>query len=112
VQGRSQEYADDIDVGANLLADADSVLFVLDCVTSALAVIITRSIHISSIDIGVGGDNDSLVLVINDILGLTEQPPKFSKNFLLEARDIPGAMQKYVADVKAGVFPGDDNIFV
>jgi 3-methyl-2-oxobutanoate hydroxymethyltransferase len=49
--------------------------------------------------------------VINDILGLTEQPPKFSKNFLLEARDIPGAMQKYVADVKAGIFPGDDNIF-
>jgi 3-methyl-2-oxobutanoate hydroxymethyltransferase len=30
----------------------------------------------------------------------------------LEAKDIPGAMQKYVADVKTGIFPGDDNIFL
>tara|TARA_B100000768_G_C11044484_1_gene275664 strand:+ start:323 stop:532 length:210 start_codon:yes stop_codon:yes gene_type:complete len=42
-----------------------------------------------------------------DILGLTEQPPKFSKNFLLETADIPSALAKYVADVKNGVFPTD-----
>ncbi|MGB3611766.1 MAG: 3-methyl-2-oxobutanoate hydroxymethyltransferase [Cellvibrio sp.] len=112
VQGRSQEDADKILADAKLLAEAGADLLVLECVPSALAATITRSIPIPTIGIGAGRDTDAQVLVINDILGLTEQPPKFSKNFLLEARDIPGAMQKYVADVKAGVFPGDDNIFV
>jgi 3-methyl-2-oxobutanoate hydroxymethyltransferase len=111
VQGRSQEDADKILADAKLLADAGADLLVLECVPAALGATITQSIKIPTIGIGAGRDTDAQVLVINDILGLTEQPPKFSKNFLLEARDIPGAMQKYVADVKAGVFPGDDNIF-
>lgn len=111
VQGRSQEDADKILADAKLLADAGADLLVLECVPAALGAAITRSIPIPTIGIGAGRDTDAQVLVINDILGLTEQPPKFSKNFLLEARDIPGAMQKYVADVKAGIFPGDDNVF-
>lgn len=111
VQGRSQEDADKILADAKLLADAGADLLVLECVPAALGAAITRNIPIPTIGIGAGRDTDAQVLVINDILGLTEQPPKFSKNFLLEARDIPGAMQKYVADVKAGIFPGDDNIF-
>lgn len=111
VQGRSQEDADKILADAKLLAEAGADLLVLECVPAELGAAITRSIPIPTIGIGAGRDTDAQVLVINDILGLTEQPPKFSKNFLLEARDIPGAMQKYVADVKAGVFPGDDNIF-
>jgi 3-methyl-2-oxobutanoate hydroxymethyltransferase len=85
---------------------------VLECVPAALGARITREITIPTIGIGAGRDTDAQVLVINDILGLTEQPPKFSKNFLLEAKDIAGAMQKYVADVKTGVFPSDENIFV
>lgn len=112
VQGRTNEAAETILADAKLLADAGADLLVLECVPAALAAQITASIKIPIVGIGAGKDTDAQVLVINDILGLTEQPPKFSKNFLLEARDIPGAMQKYVADVKNGVFPGDDNIFV
>jgi len=112
VQGRTNEAAETILADAKLLADAGADLLVLECVPAALAAQITASIKIPIVGIGAGKDTDAQVLVINDILGLTEQPPKFSKNFLLEARDIPGAMQKYVADVKSGVFPGDDNIFV
>lgn len=112
VQGRAQEDADKILADAKLLADAGADLLVLECVPAGLGATITQSIPIPTVGIGAGRDTDAQVLVINDILGLTEQPPKFSKNFLLEARDIPGAMQKYVADVKSGTFPGDDNIFI
>lgn len=112
VQGRSQEDADKILADAQLLAAAGADLLVLECVPSALAAAITASIAIPTIGIGAGKDTDAQVLVINDILGLTEQPPKFSKNFLLETQDIPGAMRKYVADVKSGIFPGADNIFL
>jgi 3-methyl-2-oxobutanoate hydroxymethyltransferase len=112
VQGRDEISAEKIRQDAKILTDAGADLLLLECVPSSLAKQITESISIPTIGIGAGRDTDSQVLVINDILGLTEQPPKFSKNFLLEATDIPGAMQKYVADVKAGVFPGDENIFV
>jgi 3-methyl-2-oxobutanoate hydroxymethyltransferase len=111
VQGRDQEGAGKMLADAKLLADAGADLLVLECVPAALGAQITREISIPTVGIGAGRDTDAQVLVINDILGLTEQPPKFSKNFLLEANDIPGAMQKYVADVKAGIFPGDVNIF-
>ncbi len=112
VQGRDQAGAEKILADAKLLAEAGADLMVLECVPAALAAQITREIAIPVIGIGAGRDVDAQVLVINDILGLTEQPPKFSKNFLLESNDIPGAVQKYVADVKAGVFPGDENIFL
>lgn len=112
VQGRDDISAEKIRQDARILTEAGADLLLLECVPSLLAKQITDAISIPTIGIGAGRDTDSQVLVINDILGLTEQPPKFSKNFLLEANDIPGAMQKYVADVKAGVFPGDENIFV
>jgi 3-methyl-2-oxobutanoate hydroxymethyltransferase len=112
VQGRDEISAEKIRQDAKILTEAGADLLLLECVPSLLAKQITDAISIPTIGIGAGRDTDSQVLVINDILGLTEQPPKFSKNFLLEANDIPGAMQKYVADVKAGVFPGDENIFV
>ena len=83
----------------------------LECVPAALGARITREIAIPTVGIGAGRDTDAQVLVIIDILGLTEKPPIFSKKFLLEAYDIPVSMQKYVADVKAGIFPGDDIIF-
>ena len=111
VQGRDQESADKILADAKILTEAGADLMVLECVPADLGARITREIAIPTIGIGAGRATDAQVLVINDILGLTEQPPKFSKNFLLEANDIPGAMQKYVADVKAGIFPGDENIF-
>ena len=111
VQGRDEASAEKILADAKLLAEAGADLLVLECVPASLGARITREIAIPVIGIGAGRDTDAQVLVINDILGLTEQPPKFSKNFLLEANDIPGAMQKYVADVKAGIFPGDENIF-
>lgn len=111
VQGREPDQADKIYADAQLLTEAGADLLVLECVPSALAARITANIAIPTIGIGAGKDTDAQVLVINDILGLTEQPPKFSKNFLTEAGDIPGAMKKYIADVKAGHFPGAEHIF-
>jgi 3-methyl-2-oxobutanoate hydroxymethyltransferase len=111
VQGRDQAQADKLLADAKLLEQSGADLLLMECIPSALAAQITAGINIPTIGIGAGKDTDAQVLVINDILGLTEQPPKFSKNFLLETNDIPGAMQKYVADVKAGIFPAAENSF-
>lgn len=112
VQGRSDDQAEQILADAKALDDAGADLLVLECVPSALAKRITETVSMPTIGIGAGTDTDAQVLVINDILGLTEQPPKFSKNFLIEAGDIPSAMSKYVNDVKTGVFPSKEHIFL
>jgi len=111
VQGRSEEQADTIVRDAKLLDAAGADLVVLECVPTKVGKRVTEAVSMPTIGIGAGADTDAQVLVINDILGLTEQPPKFSKNFLVEAEDIPGALRKYNADVKAGVFPAAEHTF-
>jgi len=83
----------------------------LECVPAELTKKISRSVSIPTIGIGAGRDTDAQVLVINDILGLTETPPKFSKNFLEEAGTIPNALKKYASDVKSGLFPDTERMF-
>ena len=112
VQGRDKTQAEKILNDAKQLEAAGADLIVLECIPASLGAQITQALSIPTIGIGAGAGTDAQVLVINDILGLTEQPPSFSKNFLLEAADIPGAMQKYVADVKAGIFPSTEQSFV
>ncbi len=111
VQGREESQAQKIINDAKLLDEAGADLLVLECVPSKVAQIITESVSMPTIGIGAGGNTDAQVLVINDILGLTQQPPKFSKNFLLEARDIPGSMRKYSEDVRSGAFPSKEHTF-
>lgn len=111
VQGRSEEQAQQILADARALDDAGADLVVLECVPNELAKRVTQSVDMPTIGIGAGHETDAQVLVINDILGLTEQPPKFSKNFLVEANDIPGALRKYATDVKTGVFPATEHTF-
>lgn len=111
VQGRTVEQAQKLAEDARILEDAGADILLLECVPEDLASAITKNLTIPVIGIGAGKNTDAQVLVINDILGLTPQPPKFSKNFLLETKDIPSALEKYAADVKSDVFPGEENIF-
>ncbi len=111
VQGRQQDQAEIITRDALALEQAGADALVLECVPHSLGKHITQSLSMPTIGIGAGADTDAQVLVINDLLGLTEQPPKFSKNFLRETGDIAAAMAKYVSDVKAGNFPDQEHIF-
>lgn len=111
VQGRSDDAAENLVQDALALQEAGADLLVLECIPSALGDRVTDALSIPTIGIGAGKNTDAQVLVINDILGLTEQPPKFSKNYLLETRDIPSALKKYVADVKSGIFPTEAHQF-
>lgn len=111
VQGRSEAGAQRLRDAAAVLADAGADLLLMECVPENLADEIVSATSIPTIGIGAGRNTDAQVLVINDILGLTEQPPKFSKNFLTETGDIPGALRKFVADVKNHAFPETAHIF-
>lgn len=111
VQGRTPESAATLREDALILEGAGADIVLLEGVPAELASQITTSLHVPSIGIGAGRDTDAQVLVINDILGLTERPPKFAKNFLKETGEIQGALQRYTQEVKAGLFPADEHIF-
>lgn len=111
VQGRSAEGAQRIHDEATALAHAGADVLLMECVPTPLADQIAKELAIPTIGIGAGRNTDAQVLVINDILGLTEHPPKFSKNFLTETGDISGALRKFVADVKNNTFPEDAHTF-
>lgn len=105
VQGREQEQADNIIHDAKMLAAAGADCLVLECVPSSLSKKITDQVDIMTIGIGAGADTDGQVLVINDLLGITPTPPKFSKNFLNESNSIGEAISTYVKSVKSADFP-------
>ncbi|MFT7561123.1 MAG: 3-methyl-2-oxobutanoate hydroxymethyltransferase [Flavobacteriales bacterium] len=111
VQGRSDESAKKILNDALALEEAGADLVLLECVPAPVVDEISSALNVSTIGIGAGKNTDAQVLVINDILGLTPQPPKFSKNFLAETADIPSALIKFNQDVKLGVFPEKEHIF-
>ena len=112
VQGRDATTASQLLADAKSLEQAGCDLIVLECVPKPWQKKLAKpSPYLPTIGIGAGPNTDAQVLVINDILGLTEQPPKFSKNFLLETGHIAGAMQKFVSDVKMACFQGRNTVF-
>ncbi|MGH8213526.1 MAG: 3-methyl-2-oxobutanoate hydroxymethyltransferase [Rhodanobacteraceae bacterium] len=111
MQGKSGDAAARMREQARAVAEAGAELLVLESVPQALAARITEEIAIPTIGIGAGRDCDGQVLVLYDMLGITPgRRPKFSKDFLAGSESITAAIAAYVADVRAGRFPADENI--
>ncbi len=112
VQGRDRESAKQMIEDAVKLEEAGASILLLECVPSLLAEEVTQAVDIPVIGIGAGVATDAQVLVLHDMLGITPgRSPKFVKNFMEGAADIPSAIQNYVAAVKQGSFPGPDHSF-
>ena len=111
VQGREDAHANAILQDAQQLDKAGADLVVLECVPTALATAISQSVNMSTIGIGAGKNTDAQVLVVNDLIGLTQKPPKFSKNFLAETRSIAEAFKAFGDQVRTGEFPSSAHTF-
>lgn len=112
IQGREQEKADQILTDAIALQDAGAQLLVLECVPSKLAKRITQQLDIPVIGIGAGKETDGQILVMHDMFGISANyMPKFSKNFLAETGSMQAAIQQYIQDVEAGIFPAAEHTF-
>ena len=111
VQGRDKPDADRIFKEAKKLEDAGISMLVLECVPHKLAAEISKSLTVPVIGIGAGAQCDGQVLVLHDILGLTEPRPVFSKNFMENSSSIKDALQNYVDAVKNMSFPSEAHQF-
>lgn len=111
MQGKTGDAAARLRAEARAVERAGAELLVLESVPAALAGEITRESSIPTIGIGAGADCDGQVLVCYDMLGITPgRRPKFSKDFLAGRGSVREAIDAYAADVRAGRFPGPEQI--
>nr|MBS0020387.1 3-methyl-2-oxobutanoate hydroxymethyltransferase [Gammaproteobacteria bacterium] len=112
VQGREEAQAQGMLKDARTLEAAGAEILVLECVPAGLARAITQSLSIPVIGIGAGPDCDGQILVLHDLIGITPgKRPRFSKDFLLEAGTIQGALEAYANAVRGGTFPAMEHCF-
>ncbi|HXS32077.1 MAG TPA: 3-methyl-2-oxobutanoate hydroxymethyltransferase, partial [Steroidobacteraceae bacterium] len=108
IQGRNDEAAATLLRHARELADAGAAMLVLELMPAAVAKQITDALDIPVIGIGAGVACSGQVLVLHDMLGITQgRLPRFVRNFMEGSAGIGDAITRYVADVKARRFPDD-----
>ncbi len=106
IQGKGERSAGKILSDALLLESLGVSAIVLECVPSVLAKKVSSKLVIPTIGIGAGKDCDGQVLVIYDMLGITQgKLPRFVRNFVATEGMIPLAIRAFVKEVKAGSFP-------
>ena len=109
VRAKDEEEAEKLLSDAHLLEETGCFALVLEKIPASLAERVARELTIPVIGIGAGGAVDGQVLVVSDMLGMTNG---FSPRFLRRYADLhtvmTGAIQQYVDDVKKGDFPNED----
>jgi 3-methyl-2-oxobutanoate hydroxymethyltransferase len=108
VQGKSEEAALRLLDAARELEDAGIFALVLEGVPRDLARQVTEKLSVPTIGIGAGPDCDGQVLVITDLLGLSERAPgKFVKQYADIREEIARAARQFASEVEDGTFPDD-----
>jgi 3-methyl-2-oxobutanoate hydroxymethyltransferase len=108
VRAKEEAEAEKLIRDAKLLEEAGCFGIVLEKIPAALAERVAKELTIPVIGIGAGGNVDGQVLVVTDMLGMTND---FSPRFLRRYADlftiVTEAVGHYVEDVKSGDFPNE-----
>jgi 3-methyl-2-oxobutanoate hydroxymethyltransferase len=106
VRAKEQEEADRLLSDAKLLDECGCFAIVLEKIPAALAAKVAASVNVPVIGIGAGADVDGQVLVLHDMLGITQEfSPRFLRRYLNAGELMIGAVEQYVKDVKSKDFP-------
>ncbi|KTG27536.1 3-methyl-2-oxobutanoate hydroxymethyltransferase [Haloferax profundi] len=111
-QGTSKESAREILDLAKAHADAGAFSLVLEHVPANVATQVTEAIDIPTIGIGAGPDCDGQVLVIDDVVGMSDRVPPFAAQFGDVKAEMEKAVGAYRDAVEAREFPADEHSHV
>ncbi len=112
VQGRDSDKAREMIDSAKRLQDGGADIVLLECVPNKLGQAVTKALDVPVIGIGAGPDVDGQILVLYDILDITQgRTPRFVRNFQ-QNHDAPlAALQSYVKAVKDRSYPAPEHCF-
>ncbi|MGJ0202554.1 3-methyl-2-oxobutanoate hydroxymethyltransferase [Leucobacter sp. gxy201] len=106
-QGRTVASAERIVREALAVQEAGAFCIVVEAVPAEITAVLSDVLDIPIIGIG-AGPTDGQVLVLHDLVGLTEgKGAKFVKRFGTVGDDMTAAIAAYVAEVRSGAFPAD-----
>ncbi|MDR2850195.1 MAG: 3-methyl-2-oxobutanoate hydroxymethyltransferase [Verrucomicrobiota bacterium] len=111
VQGRTKADADRLVADAQALAAAGAFAVVLECTPPEIGAAVAAAVPVPVIGVGAGPHCDGQLIVMNDLLGLTEHPPKFAKPYAALAETLRAAFAAYAADVQSGAFPAPEHCY-
>jgi 3-methyl-2-oxobutanoate hydroxymethyltransferase len=108
VRAKEEEEAQKLLSDAKLLEEAGCFSIVLEKIPAKLGTQVAKELKIPIIGIGAGSGVDGQVLVIHDLLGITQQfSPRFLRRYHNLAAEIKGAVGNYIEDVKTVKFPNE-----
>ena len=108
VRAKEEEEARRLMEDAKLLQETGIFALVLEKIPARLAEEVTSTLKIPVIGIGAGPKTDGQVLVLHDMLGITQEfSPRFLRRYHNLHAEIKGAVQSYIKDVKSLDFPND-----
>lgn len=108
VRAREEEEAKRLIEDAHVLEDAGCFAIILEKIPADLAKRVAEEVKIPVIGIGAGNGVDGQVLVVHDMLGITQEfSPRFLRRYHNLHAEMKGAVQNYIKDVKSSDFPNE-----
>jgi 3-methyl-2-oxobutanoate hydroxymethyltransferase len=108
VRATTEDEAARLVEDAHVLNKAGCFGIVLEKIPAKLAAQVTREVKIPIIGIGAGRDVDGQVLVLHDMLGITQEfSPRFLRRYHNLYEEIKGSVSTYINDVKSLDFPNE-----
>lgn len=109
VRAKEDAEAQQLKEDALLLERLGCFAIVLEKIPAKLAEEVAKSVSIPIIGIGAGSGVDGQVLVIHDMLGMTQEfSPRFLRRYLNLAEQMGNAIAQYSKDIKSGDFPNEN----
>lgn len=108
VRAKEEEEAERLKADVKMLEEIGCFAIVLEKIPAKLAEEVAKSVSIPIIGIGAGQGVDGQVLVVHDMLGITEEfSPRFLRRYTDVGEQIRHAVSRYVEDVKSLDFPNE-----
>ncbi len=108
VRAQDEQEAEKLISDAKILEQAGCFAIVLEKIPAKLAKRIAETLTIPVIGIGAGGSCDGQVLVLHDMMGMTQGfSPRFLRRYADMNAIMNNAVQDYIKDVKSGDFPNE-----
>lgn len=112
VRAKEEGEADKLLEDALMLEACGCFAIVLEKIPASLAKKVAESVSIPVIGIGAGVDVDGQVLVMHDMLGITQEfKPRFLRQYADLQETIKNAFVQYIQDVKNQDFPNESESY-